>query len=98
MRRRLLRASHLTLCAILAGPLAAGAQQQPRPVAAPVRVNFVGAPLADVIRSLATTLGITVLLADVPDRRVTFSTPGPVRPDEVGQILESILETNALVL
>ena len=35
---------------------------------------------------------------DVPDRIVTFSTNAPVRDEEVGAVLESVLEANSLVL
>ncbi|AHG91941.1 type II and III secretion system protein [Gemmatirosa kalamazoonensis] len=96
-RARRLLVLAVALAAHAPSPTPLGAQQPVRP-AAPVRVNFVGAPLADVIRSLASTLGLTVILSEVPDRRVTFSTPGPVRPDDVAAILESILESNGLVL
>jgi general secretion pathway protein D len=64
----------------------------------PVNLNFVNARLSDVIRSLATTLGVNVLLTNVPDKRITFQTTVPVRPEELGGILESILEANNLFL
>src|SRR5689334_11478185 len=65
---------------------------------APTRLNFVNADLADVVRSLASVLGVNVMLTDVPPRRITFSTPQPVRSEELGGVLESILESNGLVL
>jgi len=61
-------------------------------------LNFVNARLPDVIRSLATTLGVNVMLTDVPDRRITFQTTAPVRAEDLGGILESILEANGLFL
>jgi general secretion pathway protein D len=64
----------------------------------PTSFNFVNARLADVIRSLAMSLGVNVVLTDVPDRRITFSTSVPVRAQELGGVLESILEANSLVL
>lgn len=81
------------LAAVAAGvrPLAA----QGRPA---TEINFVNAPLRDVIRSIAQTLGVNVVLSDVPDRRITFSTPTPVAADDLGGVLESILESNGLVL
>ncbi|HEX2217459.1 MAG TPA: secretin N-terminal domain-containing protein [Gemmatimonadales bacterium] len=71
-----------------------GAQEQP----ATVRINYVNANLADVIRSLAASLDVNVVLTDVPARRITFQTPQPVRLSEVGAVLEAILESEELVL
>ncbi|HEX6104604.1 MAG TPA: secretin N-terminal domain-containing protein [Gemmatimonadales bacterium] len=68
--------------------------QQP----ATVRINYVNASLPDVIRSLAASLDLNVVLADVPARRITFQTPQPVRVSEVGAVLEAILESEELVL
>ena len=92
-RRRLALAAALAVAALAPGNHARA--QQP---AASVRLNFVDARLADVVRSLTATLGLNVVLSDVPDRRVTFTTAAPLRVDEVGQVLESILESNGLVL
>jgi general secretion pathway protein D len=64
----------------------------------PTQVNFVNAPLTDVIRSLALALRINVVLSDVPPTRVTFSTPTPVAHEDLGQVLESLLESYNLVL
>src|SRR5262245_17350930 len=68
------------------------------PAQTPSTINYSNARLADVIRSLAASLGVNVVLSDVPDKRVTFSTVVPVRSDELPGVLESILETNNLVL
>jgi general secretion pathway protein D len=65
---------------------------------APTQLNYVNAPLTDVIRSLAAALGQNVVLSDVPDTRVTFSTPAPVARQDLGQVLESLLESHGLVL
>jgi len=61
-------------------------------------LNFVDARLSEVIRSLALTLGLNVVLTDVPDKRITFTTAQPVQQADVGAILESILESNGLTL
>jgi general secretion pathway protein D len=64
----------------------------------PTTLNFVDARLADVIRSIAASLGLNVVLTGVPERRISFSTNVPVRPEELGGVLESLLESNNLVL
>ena len=61
-------------------------------------LNFVDARLSDVVRSLALSLGLNVVLTDVPDKRITFTTAAPVERSAVGEILESILESNGLVM
>jgi general secretion pathway protein D len=85
-----------------AGALAAlGALAAPAPLsgqAQPRNLNFVNAPLADVIRALATAVGVNVVLTDVPDTRITFTTSVPIRPEDLGGVLESILEAHDLVL
>ena len=63
-----------------------------------MQLNFANAQLSDVVRSMAVILGVNVVLTDVPDRRITFSTPHPIPVDQVGGVLESILESNGLVL
>lgn len=70
------------------------AAQQPEPI----RINYVDAELADVIRTLAATLRVNVVLTGVPSRRITFQTPEPVPATEVGAVLETILESQGLVL
>lgn len=79
-----------------APPGAQAASQPPRDSAG--SVDFANARLADAIRALASALGRTVLLSDVPDVRVTFSTPAAV--DRVGleRVLEALLETHGLML
>jgi general secretion pathway protein D len=64
----------------------------------PTSLNFVNARLSDVIRSLAASIGVNVVLSEVPDRRITFSTTVPVRAQDLGGVLEGILEANSLVL
>jgi general secretion pathway protein D len=70
-----------------------GAQQP-----ATVNINYVNANLSDVIRSLAASLDLNVVLGDVPAKRITFQTPRAVRLSEVGAVLEAILESEELVL
>jgi general secretion pathway protein D len=65
---------------------------------AQIHLNYVNAPLADVIRSLAVALGQNVVLSDVPDARVTFSTPTLVARKDLPQVLESLLESHGLML
>lgn len=94
-------------------PLAANAQTPPRvttppksktqppvvqPATAGTTLDFSNARLADVIRTLASMLGRTVVTSDVPDVRVTFSTPAPLRAGELEGIFESLLETHDLML
>lgn len=80
--------------ALLLAPLAAAAQEPEQTV----RINYVNADLGDVIRSLATVLGVNVVLTDLPLRRVTFQTPQPVHVTQVGAVLEAILESQGLVI
>ncbi len=73
----------------------------PRPAEAQedFRLNYVNADIRDVIRSLTAVLGINVLIAeDVAAKRVSYSTPAPVPVDELGSVLEAILESENLVL
>jgi len=64
----------------------------------PARLNYVNADVRDVIRSLADLLGLNVVLTNVPSRRITFTTTTPVPVAEVGGVLETILESQGLVL
>src|SRR5256714_8801676 len=80
---------------MLGAPLQAVAQQQPPKT---VRINYVNADLGDVIRSLATELGVNVMLTDVPTRRITFQAPEAVPVPQVGAVLEAILESQGLVV
>jgi general secretion pathway protein D len=61
-------------------------------------LNFVDARLSEVIRFMAASLGVNVVLSNVPDKRITFSTTVPVRPQDMGDVLESILDAHDLVL
>ncbi|HEX2723633.1 MAG TPA: hypothetical protein VHM24_12020, partial [Gemmatimonadaceae bacterium] len=74
-----------------------GAQVVP-PRSPGTALNFVDARLSEVIRSLGLTLGLNVVLTDVPDKRITFTTAGPVAQQDVSAILESILESSGLTL
>ena len=71
---------------------------QPVTTAAGTSLDFANARLSDVIRTLGTMLGRTILTSDVPDVRVTFSTAAPVHAGELEGILESLLETYSLML
>jgi general secretion pathway protein D len=79
--------------ALVAAPLGAQAQ-----AARPVSLNFENTRVTDVVRSVAAMLGLNVVFTDVPDKRISFTTTAPVRPEELGGVLESILEANNLVL
>jgi len=98
MRIDLRRPSAVVLAALLwaggLGALGSGLRAQEQPTS----LNFVNTQLSDVVRSLATALGVNVVLIEVPDRRITFSTSVPVRPQDLGGVLESIMEANGLVL
>jgi general secretion pathway protein D len=80
---------------ILAAAVAARVEGQQRSL---VRINYVDANLAEVIRSLAATLDVNVVLTGVPDKKITFQTPQPVPLGEVGAVLEAILESEDLIL
>jgi general secretion pathway protein D len=90
---------NLGACAVLVtlldAPVQVVAQQQPPQT---VRINYVNADLGEVIRSLATELGVNVMLIDVPTRRITFQAPQPVPLPQVGSVLEAILESQGLVI
>ncbi|MFN8581015.1 MAG: secretin N-terminal domain-containing protein [Gemmatimonadaceae bacterium] len=73
-----------------------GAQQPQQ--AAGMRLDFQNAPLADVIRTVTQALGLNVAMADVPDKRISFTTAATVSTRELPGVLESLLETNGLVL
>ncbi len=88
---RAARPALLILAALTALATPAGAQQ--------TRLNYVNADVRDVIRSLATVIGVNVLISEeVPAKRVTYTTPAPVPANEVGTVLEAILESEGLVL
>lgn len=64
-----------------------------------MQLNYANADVRDVIRSLSTILGINVLIAeDVPSKRVTYTTPAEIPIDQLGSVLEAILESENLVL
>ena len=93
-----------TALGVLLVPVALAGASQALPAqvpAASARTNtldFANAKLADVIRTLATMLGRTVLMSDIPDVRVTFATPAPLNTAELERILESLLESHELML
>ena len=61
-------------------------------------MEFVNARLADVIRTLASMLGRTIVVNDIPDARVTFSTASALKSGDLESVLESILEAHDLML
>lgn len=77
---------------------AAFAQQVSSPRTTGIAVNFVDAKLADVIRSLGVSLGLNVILTDIPDKRVTLTTPVPVRPEDLRSLFDALLESNGLTV
>jgi general secretion pathway protein D len=81
----------LIVAVLLGAPTVLAAQQT-------IRINYVNADLADVIRSLAIAMGVNVVLSDVPARKITFQTPEPVPASQAGAVLEGILEAQGLVL
>lgn len=83
---------------LVAQPVTAVPTREGKGATAPLVVNFVDAPLGDVIRSLGRSLGLTVVLSDIPDQRVTLSTAGTMAPADLGSLLESLLESHALML
>ena len=62
------------------------------------RLDFQDARLVDVIRTIAALAGLNVVLADIPDKRITFSTTAPAAAADLPRLLESVLEANGLVL
>jgi len=100
------RTWRLTALGVLLGPVALSLSghalqaQAKAPVAAPrnTTLDFANARLADVIRTLATMLGRTVLMSEIPDVRVTFATPAPLNTAELERILESLLESHDLMM
>lgn len=60
-------------------------------------LDFANARLADVLRALASALGRTVILTDIPDVRVTFATPGGSSAD-LDRVMEALLEAHGLML
>src|SRR5437868_6055612 len=84
--------------ALIVALTAAGSARELHAQAEATSLNFVNARLADVIRSLAASLGVNVVLSGVPERRINFSTSVPVRARDLGGVLESILEANNLIL
>jgi general secretion pathway protein D len=83
----------LTLALMAVGcPSSTAAQQA-------TTLNYVNADIRGVIRSLSTMLGLNVLISEtVPDARVSYSTAGPVARADIGPVLETILESEGLVL
>jgi general secretion pathway protein D len=85
----------LLLCLSVAFLAIPAQAQEPRQA----RLDFVNAPLADVLRSVTAGLGLTAVVSDVPsDKRVSFTSAGPIGRDELVAVLESLLDGNDLVM
>lgn len=94
---------HLALGALLApaGLLASSPMvqaQTPTPAPRSSTLDFANTRLSDVIRTLATMLGRTVIMSDIPDVRITLSNPTPLNTVGLERILESLLEAHDLML
>ncbi|MGQ0538263.1 MAG: secretin N-terminal domain-containing protein [Gemmatimonadaceae bacterium] len=94
MRRSVATFLAAALAALFLGTAAAAAQEPPRPT----RLDFVNAPLADVLRTITGALGMSAVVSEVPDKRVSFSSAGPIGRAELVAVLESLLDGNGLVL
>ncbi len=97
--------SLVAVCGVaLLPPAASAGAQQPATggsAAQPARgttLDFSNARLADVIRTLASMLGRTIVTSELPDVRVTFSTASPMKPGDLEAVLESLLESHDLML
>jgi len=86
------------LCVAAAMSLVANPLSGQLPARAGTTLNFVDARLADVIRSLAMNIGLSVVLTDVPDKRVTFTSAAPMSAADIAGSLETILESNGLTM
>ncbi len=86
--------------ALTVGSATLGAQAvvPPAPAGRASTLDFVNTKVADVVRTLASMLGRTVIINDVADARVTFSTANTLKPAELESLLESILEAHDLML
>ena len=91
---------HRTIChaIIVASLFWIHATTAPAVAQAQGRLDFQDARLVDVIRSIAALAGLNVVLADIPDKRITFSTTAPTSPGDLPRMLETVLEANGLVL
>ena len=78
--------------------LRAQAVVTPSPTGRASTLDFVNTKVADVVRTLASMLGRTVIINDVADTRVTFSTANTLKTAELESLLESILEAHDLQL
>ena len=90
-----------TALTLLAAPVVAHAQRSAATSTSPPKgttLDFANARLADVIRTLASMLNRTVVVSDIPDARVTFSTASSLKPGDLEAILESLLESHGLML
>ena len=95
-RRRPLIAARAVALAVL---LVARPSRAQDPQLRQSRMDFVNAPLADVLRSVAAGIGLSVVVTDVPtDKRASFSSAGAIGREELIAVLESLLDGNGLVM
>lgn len=90
-----------TLCVTHAaspGRLSAQAGTRTTSGSAGSTLDFANARLVDVIRTLGSMLGITVLPSDIPDVRVTMNTATALSVTELEGVFESLLESHDLML
>ncbi|MCC6241341.1 MAG: hypothetical protein IT353_00790 [Gemmatimonadaceae bacterium] len=99
--------SVMWMSVLFAGALQAQSVRRPAPTTPPntstpvaqgSTLDFANARLVDVIRTMATMLGRTIVTSDVPDVRVTFSTAVPAKTSDLEGIFESLLESHDLML
>ncbi len=96
--RRVAAVAMLAAGIVCTSTAALGQQSTPAPAPRATSLDFANARLADVIRTLATMLGRTVVVSDIPDARVTFSSVAPIKAGDLEAILESLLESHDLML
>lgn len=93
----------LLLAVLVLAPVLLAAQERAAPAtqeraATATRLDFRDAPLDEVIRSLASAMGVTAVTSEVPaDARITFSTAAPVAAVDLPALLEGLLESKGLV-
>lgn len=61
-----------------------------------VRFDFQDADLRSVLTALAEASGMNVVYSDLPDRSVTLRTATPVAPEQIPDLLESVVDAQGL--
>nr|MCU0647705.1 hypothetical protein [Gemmatimonadaceae bacterium] len=96
--RRTARVAHTLLVSASLAMTCSVAPRQTHAQGASQTLTFANARLVDVVRSLGAMLDLSLVLRDVPETRVDFSTVRPVRMVDLADVLEGLLETHGLVL